>query len=150
LPLVPLGDTRLVFLSYSRRDIGIVRKLQAIVWAAGARPWRDDERLEPGAQWRIAIATAIDACERILVFWCCHARKSVEVRGEYLRAIAQQKIVVPVMLDGTPMAEELCRYHATDVSGLVRWHHELLVVERWMWISGLTVLMLAAISYALR
>src|SRR5262249_45087253 len=127
---------RIVFLSYSRRDAGIVRKLQLIVWASGATPWRDEAAIPPGAQWRVAISRAIDTCERILVFWCCHARDSDEVRREYREAIECDKPVVPVTLDHTVVPDELRRYQVTDVSSLVGWNHRFLSVERWLWIGG--------------
>jgi hypothetical protein len=137
-----------IFLSYTRRDVGIVRKLQLMVRASGAVPWRDEDGIQPGEQWRVSIASAIERSDRVLVFWCRHASRSQEVRREYRLALTLGKLVIPVRLDRTPASTELAGLQATDVSGLVRWNHAVLVVERWMWVVGLLALAAVGIRYA--
>ncbi len=88
-----------VFLSYSSRDRGFVRKFELLIRAAGsAGLWRDARSLEHGANWRLEVVRAIDCCDRMLVFWCCHARASHHVEAEYSRASSSGKTVVPVIL----------------------------------------------------
>jgi hypothetical protein len=140
---------RLVFLCYSRRDVGIVRKLQAVVRAAGMVPWRDEDAIDPGSRWRVSIVYAIASCERVLVFWCGHASRSDEVRREYWSAINEHKLIVPIRLDGTKLPTPLVGFQATDVSGLTRWSHTMLSVERWLWIGTVSALTLGVIAYAL-
>ena len=84
---MPSRRPEVVFLSYSRRDKGIVQKLSLIILAVGATPWRDEEGIKRGEPWRGAIANNIAICDRMLVFWCRHARRSKEIRRRYLRAI---------------------------------------------------------------
>ena len=140
---------RLVFLCYSRRDRGIVRKCQAVIRAAGMIPWRDEDSIEPGAKWRLSIASAIDACERVLVFWCCHASTSQEVRTEYWAGIRAQKPICPIRLDRTALPAPLRKYQSTEMPGWPSLTHALLRVERWLWLGGAAILAIGGVVYAL-
>jgi hypothetical protein len=146
VPMDPKA-TRLVFLCYSRRDRGIVRKCQAVIRAAGMVPWRDEDSIAPGAKWRLSIATAIDSCERVLVFWCRHASASDEVRAEYWAGIRAGKVISPIRLDATALPDPLKSYQATDMPGWSRLIHVLLTIEWWLWISSASLLLAALLAY---
>ena len=49
-----------------------------------------------------------------MVFWCSHSRSSEEVRKEYTAAIEQQKEVLPLLIDDTPLPAELAEYQYID------------------------------------
>jgi hypothetical protein len=141
-------ETRVVFLCYSRRDRGIVRKCQAIIRAAGMIPWRDEESIAPGSQWQLSIGSAIDSCERVLVFWCRHASASREVRNEYWAAISAGKDISPIRLDGTILPDPLKAYQATEIPGWNSLTHALMTIERGLWVSAAVVLLVALLAYA--
>jgi hypothetical protein len=140
--------TRVVFLCYSRRDAGIVRKCQVVIRAVGMITWRDEDSIEPGAKWRLSIAEAIASCERVLVFWCRHASSSAEVRTEYWSAITAGKMIAPIRLDRTELPEPLQGYQATKIPGLTPFAHTLMTIERSLWICGASILLVALIVYA--
>jgi len=137
-----------IFLSYSRKDSGLVSKVSLILRAAGNLPWLDEQSIEPGDRWRTTITRSIERCERMLVFWCRHAKLSSEVRSEYLSAIDKNKPVVPVRLDRTKLAPKLGPYQGIDVSKLMWWSHEVARWERLPWMIGFGLLALGS-AYAL-
>jgi hypothetical protein len=143
----PAG-TRIVVLCYSRRDRGIVLKCQAVIRAAGMIPWRDEDSIAPGANWRLSTSTAIESCERVLVFWCRHASVSKEVRTEYWAGINAGKVITPVCLDRTSLPAPLKPYMSTEIPG-TRWTHVLLAAERWLWVSSISLLLLGLVTYAI-
>lgn len=134
-----------VFLSYSRKDVRIVRKLGLIIRAAGVSPWRDEESIEPGQEWRVSIVASIKRCERMLVFWCRHSMNSDEVRNEYLKAIDERKRIVPVRMDGSRLDSKLSPYEAIDVRSLTWWSHQVFIWERLIWVIGAALLLLGVI-----
>lgn len=140
--------TRVVFLCYSRRDRGIVRKCQAVIRAAGMIPWRDEDSIEPGTKWRLSIASAIESCDRVLVFWCRHASASEDVRVEYWTGIRAGKPICPIRLDSTALSDPLRTYQATDMPGWTSLTHSLLTVERWFWAAAAILLLVALIAYS--
>ena len=123
----------------------IVRKLGLIIRAAGVSPWRDEESIGPGEEWRVAIVASIDRCERMLVFWCRHSCASEEVRTEYLRAIDARKYIVPVRMDGSRLDSKLSPYQEVDVRSLMWWSHEVFMWERLIWVIGVVLLLLGMI-----
>lgn len=142
------GRQRLIFLSYSRRDAGIVRKLGFIIQAVGDVPWRDEESVKPGERWRMAITNAIQDCDRMLVFWCRHSRESQEVRSEYHLAIRSSKDLVPVCMDRSEIPMPLSQFQAIDIRELTWWSHEIARWERYPWFIGLSLILLGGL-YAL-
>jgi len=103
-----------IFVSYSHRDAALVRPVVALLRASEAQVFRDADSLRPGKKWRDQLATAIRESEIVLVFWCHHAHGSEEVRKEYLAARGQDKDLLPVLIDDTPLPQELAEYQFID------------------------------------
>ena len=105
-------------ISYSREDLDlvrvIVRLLKASLMGLDETVFWDDD-FEPGEPWFEQLKSHIDQAPQLFVFWCRHAAASSAVRREYVYAIAQGKRVVPVLLDDTPLSEELATIHGIDV-----------------------------------
>ena len=74
-----------------------------------------DGDFEPGEPWFEQLKTYIDAAPKLFVFWCAHSAESVQVRREFLYAFEQQKKVIPVLLDDTPLPAELAPIHGIDL-----------------------------------
>jgi len=110
-------------ISYSRDDQPQVRALVALL-KAGLRDvekavfW--DEEFEPGEPWFDQLKAHIDASPQLFVFWCHHSNASDQVRREFSYALAREKQVVPVLLDDTPLADELAPIHGIDLRGAIR------------------------------
>lgn len=104
-----------IFISYSHEDGVIVAALVKLLRASGTSVFRDDDSIPAGAPWRLHIDASIDSCSIVLVFWCSHSAMSNEVVGEYRRALSLGKTVVPVLLDDTPLRQEIAPYHGVDL-----------------------------------
>ena len=118
-----------VFASYARAEEAIVRPLVELLcasllpddhemWSGRSLVFLDQQSLTPGKPWREQIDSAVSRCSKMMVFWCEHAATSTEVRREVELALALRKPVIPVMLDGCPLSNELSALHAVDLRRL--------------------------------
>ena len=104
------------FLSYSRADQALARKLTAELQAAGLDVWWDT-LIEGGAAFAKSIETALDNADAVLVLWSATSTASDWVLDEAARGRDLHKLV-PATLDGTPAPLGFRQYHAID---LTRW-----------------------------
>jgi hypothetical protein len=89
-----------VFLSYSRRNARIMRRLRADLTAAGFTVWTD-ENLQPGTpQWMSAIETAIRSAMCAIVLLTPDAKKSEWVEKELATAKIHHKEIIPLLALG--------------------------------------------------
>jgi hypothetical protein len=95
-----------VFLTTAMRDID-----KAVYW---------DGHLEPGEAWFAKIRSQILEAQQLFVFWCAHAATSHQVRQEFTFALDKGKRVVPVLLDDTPLCDELAPIHGVDLRDVVQ------------------------------
>lgn len=118
-----------IFVSYSRQDGRIIGMLVKLLRAGlyqsdnGGRDHRDlvfldTEDIPPGEDWRQAIEQAIDRAQSIFLFWCTHSEGSNEVATEYRSALRKGKNVVPVLLDDTPLPDEIAAIQGVDLRPL--------------------------------
>jgi len=59
----------------------------------------------------------------VVVFWCDHASRSNEVAKEWKAAIEQEKDLLPLLLDATPLPPELGEFQWIDFRGTVGANH---------------------------
>lgn len=104
-----------IFVSYSRSDAALARSVVQLLRARDD-VFHDVDSIRPGAQWRQAIREAVDSAALIYVLWCSHSAASIEVRSELDQARERGKPIVPVLLDSTPLNEDLSRYQWVDLS----------------------------------
>ena len=105
---------RRLFVSYSHLDDQLIQPITAILRATGADVFRDKEGIAPGDKWQIVIQDALDTADGIIVFWSVNSSKSLEVKSEYEKEIAVGKVVIPVLLDDTPLDPQLSQYQYID------------------------------------
>lgn len=86
---------------YSRADSDHARRVLAL--ASLYEPVLIDRALPAGVPWRAAIAASICDARRVLLVWSQHAAASNEVRREIDTALVCRVLVVPVVLDNTPL-----------------------------------------------
>jgi predicted nucleotide-binding protein len=100
-----MPNPALIFASYAREDAARVRPLLEAVGAElqarriPARLWVDTEDLKPGELWDAAITRALEASIGLLVFVSQQSSRSDWVRREVAVAGAQDKLVIPIVLD---------------------------------------------------
>ncbi|MCB9787647.1 MAG: toll/interleukin-1 receptor domain-containing protein [Deltaproteobacteria bacterium] len=103
-----------VFCSYARADAATVASAVKVVRAVSVSVFMDVDTIPPGAKWRKEITAGIWEAKRVLVFWSRSAADSEWVRQEWELAHRWNKIIVPVLLDDTPLPEILSEYNAID------------------------------------
>jgi TIR domain len=95
----------MLFFSYSRGNLLVVRSVAAELRRLGYRTWLDLESLRPGERWREAIERAMAASEA-MVF--CISRLSLESAwtSVELRAALERGLpVVPLLIDDVAIAQ---------------------------------------------
>ena len=102
----------LTVLIYARADAGQVERAVRLVRSVD-ETWHDRD-LVPGEPWRTVIAGRICTADRVLVLWSERAAASVEVAAEWRLALACGRVLVPVLLDSTPMPADLGARQAVD------------------------------------
>jgi hypothetical protein len=96
-----------VFISYSRRDAAIVHPLVALIRCAGVGVFLDVDGIEYGDNWKHSISEAISNCKRFILVWSVSASESEWVNREYMEAKTKEKLIVPIILDGTPLPGDM-------------------------------------------
>ena len=96
-----------IFISYSRADLNIVQQFEQALLANGHTVWRDQESLYGGQQWPKAIGEAIASRDFFLLVWSQHAASSHFVEFEWNTALALKKVILPCLLDDTPLPPSL-------------------------------------------
>jgi hypothetical protein len=87
-----------IFISYSRKDIGFVRKLAADLEKAGYEVWWDLTDLRGGDDWLRVIPAAIEESDNIIVVLSPNSLISDWVKKEYTQALSSGKKIIPLML----------------------------------------------------
>lgn len=86
-----------VFISYSRRDQGFVRRLHGRLAADARDAWVDWEDIPPSAQWWSEIERAIEAAQAVLFVLSPDSVVSETCRRECEHAARCNKRIVPVV-----------------------------------------------------
>ncbi|MEZ4667766.1 MAG: toll/interleukin-1 receptor domain-containing protein [Anaerolineae bacterium] len=93
--------TARVFIAYSHRQQDIARKLSELLTANGV-PNFYDAKIKAGATWRKMIQQALDDSTHLIVIWTPEASTSDEVEREVSYALAERKIIVPLLSKDIP------------------------------------------------
>jgi hypothetical protein len=112
-----------VFVSYSRIDLGLVTIMVKML-RVGMPIFRDVDNLGPGDKWKPTITKAISQCGVFMLFWCWHSKVSKAVKAEWRQALAEDKRIVPILMDATPLPVKLRQFQWIDVSELMDRHQK--------------------------
>ncbi|MBC7876160.1 MAG: toll/interleukin-1 receptor domain-containing protein [Anaerolineales bacterium] len=98
---MPQLSTNQVFMSYSRRDDVVMRRIVAFLRKQGIKVWVDNERLIPGTPiWEEEIEKAIKSASAVVVVLSPDSKNSEWVRREISLADQYRKRVFPVLVNG--------------------------------------------------
>lgn len=98
MPKAPSGH---IFISYSRRDDEVMRKIAFFLRDQGFKVWVDNEKLVSGTPaWEESIENAIKNAFAVIVVLSPEAKSSEWVRREIACADQYQKRVFPVLVKG--------------------------------------------------
>jgi hypothetical protein len=139
-----------VFVSYSHQDVGLVQPVVRLLRATEDLVFQDLDSIKPGRKWRQEIEEALHAAQLFVLFWCYHSSRSAEVRKEYELALTTGKDVLPVLLDTTPLPQQLNEFQWVDFRRLVGSAHRSyrrwakLTVELMVWLLFVSLSILRA------
>src|ERR1051326_8324567 len=103
-----------VFISYSSDATPLVRQIEAEFREAGIEIWVDHRKLRAGDNLPVEISEALSWCNVLLLIWSKSSSQSNWVKLEWTNALALDKRIVPLLLDGTPLPSILS--HKTYLS----------------------------------
>lgn len=92
-----------IFLSHSSQDKPLVRRLEIALEAAGFATWVDHDDLHAGESFPKRIGEGIAMCDVMLLIWSQPASVSHWVEEEYNSALSLRKVIIPCILDQTPL-----------------------------------------------
>ncbi|HLO17277.1 MAG TPA: toll/interleukin-1 receptor domain-containing protein [Anaerolineales bacterium] len=106
-----------IFISYSRKDLGFVRKLAGDLEKAGYNVWWDVSDLRGGDDWVRVIPTAIEASNYFIVVLSPNSAVSEWVEKEYTQALSLRKKIIPIMLARSRVPFALNTINYIDFTG---------------------------------
>jgi hypothetical protein len=106
-----------IFISYSRKDIGFVRKLAGDLEKAGYEVWWDLTDLRGGDDWPRVIPAAIESSQYVIVVLSPNSAVSDWVEKEYTQALSLHKKIIPIMLARTSIPFALNTINYIDFTG---------------------------------
>lgn len=119
---MPNGSTN-IFVSYSHYDASLVDPVVKLLRVNNSYVFQDIDYIRPGKKWRSEISKALTDAQLVVVFWCNHASKSMEVSNEWKQAIEQEKDLLPLLLDETPLPPQLSEFQWIDFRDTVGLAH---------------------------
>jgi TIR domain len=112
-----------LFISYSHRDSSLVHPIVGVLRGTAELVFHDASTIRPGSNWEQTIRNAILGADIVVLFWCDHSSRSSEVRKEYEFALSSFKNVMPLLLDSTPLPENLSQFQWVDFRQLAASNH---------------------------
>lgn len=107
------------FASYSRKDRHLVEPVVRVLRSTSTPVFCDIDTIEPGEKWSERLQTALAEATTLVLFWSRNSVKSEWVSKEWQAAIQGGKVVIPVLLDSTPLTPPLSDYQYIDFRDLV-------------------------------
>ncbi len=115
-----------VFISYSTKDIEkIIPHLERFRTIDGVKTFFADESLIPGSKISNEITKAIKECDVFLLFNSSSAKKSNYVQQEIGIAIANNKNIIPIVLDVSKPEAMLMGVNYLDLSDKKKYDAEI-------------------------
>ena len=107
-----MGMPQSVFVSYSHKDREIVMAAIEIQQDLNYAAFIDFRDTPPGMPWQETHAEVIRRAVVLVLCWSKHAANSEHVAREWRLALEARVKIIPVLMDDTPLPEELSHIHA--------------------------------------
>jgi hypothetical protein len=114
-PGAPRPARRTIFISYSRQDIAIARRLKSGLESNDFNVWFDEDQMAGGQDFHHKIADAVNACAVFVPLISRNTERDIHdayFRREWTLACERDtqnaertRFIVPVIVDGVPVAE---------------------------------------------
>ncbi len=114
-----------VFLSHTWKDSKISEKISDLLFQDNAELWVDYEKIKPGDSLPKKINDGIDWCEVFVLLWSDASSKSYWVNLEWECALTLRRLILPCLLDDTPLPPILRRLSYCDFRDFGRGYKRL-------------------------
>jgi len=85
-----------IFIAYSHKQLALAKDLAELLVKNGNAVFYD-AKIKAGATWRQTIQKALDDATHVVVIWTPDAASSDEVEREVSYALAERKVIVPIL-----------------------------------------------------
>lgn len=102
------------FISYSRKDKTLAVQISQDLEIRGLSCWIDLNDIVGGKEWAKTIDAALADCKFLLLLLSPHSVSSEAVRYEYLYAIENRKIILPLYIEGCSLPDEIAHIQYID------------------------------------
>ena len=106
-----------VFISYSRKDLAFVERLEGDLRAVGLEVWYDLSGLEIGAHWGMEIQAAIRQSQYIIIVLSPNSVASEWVEREFIYASSHNLKVIPLVHKTCDLPLWSVNMHYIDMQG---------------------------------
>jgi len=96
-----------VFISHSWKNKTVAQKIYNDLKEAGMEIWMDANNLLPGQQIQNTIDKVINSIDIIVLVWSKESSQSEGVLAEIYTSSSQKKIIIPCIIDETPLGRHL-------------------------------------------
>lgn len=103
-------ENKYVFISYSSANKGIADATCHILEECGIPCWIAPRNIIPGKTWAGNIVQAIRDCSLMVLIYSEDSNSSSQVANEVDKAFSHGKIIIPFMVDSTPMNDDFDYY----------------------------------------
>ena len=104
------------FISYSRGDLSAVQDLKQQIDSCGLRVFLDLESLRAGHDWPSQLGNAVQKSRLLVLCWSKNAESSDWVKAEIHLSLSTKKLILPWLLDSTPLIPILQQKHGIQGS----------------------------------
>src|SRR5688572_3077533 len=104
-----------VFISHSSRNKRVAARLSDDLGGERIKVWLDRDELHSGDPLLDELQDALSASSHLLLLWSRPASESRYVRAEWQAAYDLEKVIIPCLLDETPLALFLRRMKFCDM-----------------------------------
>ena len=99
-----------VFISYSQNDLNIAETIFSYLESKGTKCWLAPRNITAGKYWAGEIIRAIRECDVMILVYSKNSASSKHVVNEVAKAFDSDKIIIPFIIDSTPMRDDLDYY----------------------------------------
>jgi TIR domain len=114
------GRANSIFISYSRKDKDLVIPVIKAQEELQRTAFIDYDDTDAGADWEDEHSRRIGKAERLVLCWSKDSAASPNVEREWRLALEHTTLIIPVLLDDTPLHFDLSHIHALDMRDYVR------------------------------
>jgi len=106
-----------IFISYSRKDESVAKKLANDIISKGGNIWMDVLHIESGERWDQTIEEALEKSSHIMVLLSKSSVTSHNVLDEVSYALEETKTIIPVLIEDCKVPFRLRRLQRVDFTG---------------------------------